>query len=196
MASRTESVTFMTIPMEVWLYASERNLWLQVAGPLRAGVTWPFKRLKSSESGRSRKRMRGPAGPLYKNAQVWRSDLQTFRGTAAVVAALVFFGAIFVTETALASNVSCYWALNSACGRVSPAGAHVRACIETHHSRLSRSCGGRLPRFVAVTRRCEAEARRFCSHVTRASAVPSCMNRRLAEVGASCRKALAKVGVR
>ncbi|MGO9392075.1 hypothetical protein [Rhodoblastus sp.] len=122
--------------------------------------------------------------------------MKTFRETAAVVAALLFFAAAFTTGTALASNVSCYWALNSACGRVTPTGASVRACIETHHSRLSRSCGDRLHRFVAVTHRCEADARRFCGHVTRASGIPSCMNRRLAEVGASCRNALAAVGVR
>ena len=121
--------------------------------------------------------------------------MRTFRGTA-VVAALVFFGAALVTETAAASNLSCYWAINSACGGVSPAGDSVRACFQTHSSRLSHACGDRLPHFVAVTRRCEADARRLCRHVTRASAIPSCMKHHLVEVSASCRSALAKVGVR
>jgi hypothetical protein len=109
---------------------------------------------------------------------------------------LVFLGAALVTEAALASNLSCKLAINSACGRAPPDGASVRACFETHSTRLQRSCGHRLPHFVAVTHQCDADARRLCGNAGRASAVATCVHRRLAVVSASCRSALAKIGVR
>jgi hypothetical protein len=102
----------------------------------------------------------------------------------AAFGAALAFGAVSVAGTAAASNLSCYWAINSACGGAGPHGHSVKACFETHSSRLSRSCGARLPHFVAVTHRCDADQRRLCGHATRA------------EAGASCRAALAKVGIR
>ncbi|WP_294534610.1 hypothetical protein [uncultured Rhodoblastus sp.] len=117
-------------------------------------------------------------------------------GISALAAALVFLGAACVVQPATASNLSCKLAIKSACGGARPDGASVRACFDNHSGRLSRSCGQRLPRFVAVTHRCEADAHRLCSQAARASAVATCMHRRLADVGASCRSALAEVGVR
>jgi hypothetical protein len=113
----------------------------------------------------------------------------------AVVVALAVLAAGTASE-ASASNLSCHLAIKSACGRVAPSGESVRACFHSHHARLSRSCGARLPRFVAVTRQCEEDALRFCGHVARASGLHNCMNRRLHEVSPPCRAALAKVGVR
>ena len=114
---------------------------------------------------------------------------------AAFVAAM-FACAAFVTQPAKASNLSCYLAINSACGGGGPHGHSLRACFETHSSRLSRPCGRRLPNFITVTHRCDADQRRLCGHAARASAAATCMHRSLADVSESCRTALAKVGVR
>ena len=112
---------------------------------------------------------------------------------AAVSAAVVLLGAAFATEGSAASYLSCYRAFKSACGEVKP--SSLKACFASHSNKLSRSCGDKLPHAVAIARECEADARKFCSHVARAASVPACMNRRLAEVGEPCRDALAKVGI-
>jgi hypothetical protein len=91
--------------------------------------------------------------------------------------------------------MGCALALKSACGAVRPHGSDLKACLDAHAARLTRSCGSRLPHIVAVAGRCEADARRFCSHVARVSALPSCMTHRLHEVGQPCRTALARIGL-
>jgi hypothetical protein len=91
--------------------------------------------------------------------------------------------------------MACYSAFHPACGKVSPTTAPLEACFEAHSASLTGSCGAHLPHFVSVARRCEADAKKFCGHVARTSSLPSCIKHRLAELGQSCKNALAKAGV-
>ncbi|HUO55006.1 MAG TPA: hypothetical protein VMU18_09705 [Rhodoblastus sp.] len=109
--------------------------------------------------------------------------------------ATILIALTFVSEASALSRLMCYRAVHSACGAVNPHGRGLKTCLNNHSTSLTRSCGGKFPHIVAVAGRCEADARRFCGHVSRASAIPSCMERRLHEVGQPCRNALAKVGL-
>jgi hypothetical protein len=119
--------------------------------------------------------------------------VKVLRVLSAVAGALALVAALSAEATAL--PMTCALALNSSCGSVTPHGDDLRACLNAHSARLNRSCGSRFPHIVAVASRCEADARRFCSHVARMSALPSCMEHRLHEAGRPCRTALAKIGL-
>jgi hypothetical protein len=127
--------------------------------------------------------------------------VKSLRGLTFVGAAVLLIGASILFASAAgparakAPSMTCYLAFNSACGRIKPTAAQLEACFEAHSARLARSCGEHLPHFVTVARRCEADAQKFCGHVTRTSSLPSCMENRLAEVGQPCTKALAQAGL-
>lgn len=119
--------------------------------------------------------------------------MEAFRTFAAMV---LSFALCLAAVTPVAARPACFWALKSACGASPPNGPAVRACIQSHAARLKRACRETLPRIIAVTRQCETDKQRFCGHVARASAIPSCMNRHLRKVSRACGKALSAAGVR
>jgi hypothetical protein len=121
--------------------------------------------------------------------------LRAFRKSAAIAAALACFALAFPTQAPAALSWSCQLALNSACGAERPDSRALTACLSEHSSRLSRSCGAKFPHIVAVASRCEADPRRYCSHVARVASIPGCMQNRLEHVGQPCRSALAQIGV-
>jgi hypothetical protein len=108
---------------------------------------------------------------------------------------LAFSGWMFVSE-ASAASLACGLAFKRTCGHVTPTGAQLHACFDANLARLERICGDTLTHAFTVTRVCEADKRRLCGNVTRASGLHRCMTRRMSELSAPCRTALARAGLR
>jgi hypothetical protein len=90
---------------------------------------------------------------------------------------------------------ACAAAVKQTCGQVQPRAAPLRACFDRNPNQLSRPCGNRLTQVANVAQQCEADVRRLCGGVRRVADVQACMQPRLREVSAGCRRALAGVAV-
>jgi hypothetical protein len=114
-------------------------------------------------------------------------------------ATLVLGGSSFSTDAsaffgARAARV-CAAAVKERCGHVQPRVAPLRACFERHLDHLSGPCASRLSQVANVAQECEADVRRLCGGVQRAADIQACMQPRLGEVSAQCRRALARIAV-
>jgi hypothetical protein len=114
-------------------------------------------------------------------------------------ATFVLAGLSFSTEASAFFGAraarACAAAVKERCGHVQPRVAPLRACFETHMDHLSGPCASRLTQVTTVAKQCEADVRRLCGGVQRAADVQACMEPRLGEVSAQCRRALARVAV-
>jgi hypothetical protein len=114
-------------------------------------------------------------------------------------AMLVLAGASFSTDASAFFGAraarACAAAVKERCGHVQPRVAPLRACFETHLDHLSGACASRLTQVANVAKECEADVRRLCGGVQRAADVQACMQPRLGEVSAQCRRALARIAV-
>jgi len=114
-------------------------------------------------------------------------------------AALVLAGASFSTDASAFFGAraarACAAAVKERCGHVQPRVAPLRACFETHLDHLSGACASRLTQVANVAKDCEADVKRLCGGVRRAADIQACMQPRLGEVSARCRRALARVAV-
>jgi hypothetical protein len=89
----------------------------------------------------------------------------------------------------------CAAAVKERCGHVQPRVAPLRACFETHMDHLSGPCASRLTQVANVAQECEADVKKLCGGVQRAAEIQACVQPRLGEVSAQCRRALARVAV-
>ena len=114
-------------------------------------------------------------------------------------ATLVLAGSSFSTDASAFFGAraarACAAAVKERCGHVEPRVAPLRACFETHLDHLSGACASRLTQVANVAKDCEADVKRLCGGVRRAADIQACMQPRLGEVGARCRRALARVAV-
>ena len=99
--------------------------------------------------------------------------------------------AFFGTRAARA----CAAAVKERCGHVQPRVSPPRACFERNLDHLSGACASRLTQVTTVAKDCEADVKRLCGGVRRAADVQACMQPRLGQVSARCRRALARIAV-
>jgi hypothetical protein len=90
---------------------------------------------------------------------------------------------------------ACAAAIKERCGHVQPRVAPLRACFDRHRDQLSRACAGRLTQVTGAAMDCEADVKRLCGGVRRAADVQACMQPRLRQVSARCRRALTRIAV-
>jgi hypothetical protein len=90
---------------------------------------------------------------------------------------------------------ACAAAVKERCGHAQPRVAPLRACFETHLDHLSGPCANRLTQVANVAQECEADVKKLCGGVQRAAEIQACMQPRLGEVSAQCRRALARIAV-
>jgi hypothetical protein len=114
-------------------------------------------------------------------------------------ATLVLSGSSFSTDASAFFGAraarACAAAVKERCGHVQPHVAPLRACFERHLDHLSEACASRLTQVTNVAKDCEADVKRLCGGVRRAADVQACMQPRLREVSAGCRRALARIAV-
>ena len=114
-------------------------------------------------------------------------------------ATLVLAGCSFSTDASAFFGAraahACAAAIKERCGHVQPRVAPLRACFESNLDHLSGACASRLTQITTVAKDCEADVKRLCGGVRRAADVQACMQPRLGEVSAQCRRALARVAV-
>jgi hypothetical protein len=118
---------------------------------------------------------------------------------------LVFSATLVLVSLSLSSDASAFFgarttracaaAVKQRCGHVQPRVGPLRACFETHMDHVSGPCASRLTQVATVAQECEADVRRLCGSVQRVANVQACMQPRLREVSAGCRRALARVAV-
>lgn len=82
--------------------------------------------------------------------------------------------------------------LKSLCAGVKPGEGRIRACLESHISKLSLACSARLSRAAWVAKECHADIQQFCPDAVYGS-IASCMKPHLGELSDSCKRALASV---
>ena len=114
-------------------------------------------------------------------------------------AVLVLTGSSFSTDASAFFGAraarACAAAVKERCGHVEPRVAPLRACFETHMDHLSGACASRLTQVTTVAQDCEADVKRLCGGVRRAADIQACMQPRLGQVSARCRRALARIAV-
>jgi hypothetical protein len=112
---------------------------------------------------------------------------------------LVLAGSSFSTDASAFFGArtarACAAAVKQRCGQVQPRVGPLRACFDRNRDHLSGPCASRLTQVVNVAQQCEADVRRLCGGVQRAADVQACMQPRLREVSAQCRRALARIAV-
>jgi hypothetical protein len=119
--------------------------------------------------------------------------------------AVVFSATLVLAGLSLSTDASAFFGARAArvcaaavkerCGHVQPRVGPLRACFETHMDHLSGPCASRLTQVANVAQECEADVRRLCGGVQRAADVQACMQPRLREVSARCRRALTRIAV-
>jgi hypothetical protein len=114
-------------------------------------------------------------------------------------ATLVLAGFSFSTDASAFFGAraarACAAAVKERCGHVQPRVAPLRACFETHMDHLSGACASKLTQAADAAKACEADVKKLCGGVQRAAEIQACMQPRLGEVSAGCRRALAKIAV-
>ena len=109
------------------------------------------------------------------------------------VAALFGWGVASEAHAGGSSLKSCAASLKAACGNVKPGSGRAQACFNSHLATLSEPCKTKLTQAASSARACEADVRKLCGGVERAADIPACMEPRLAEVGKTCKRAMARV---
>jgi hypothetical protein len=113
-------------------------------------------------------------------------------------AVIALFGSILASEARAgggASLKSCTASLKAVCGDVKLAGGRVQSCFDSHIATLSEPCKTKLTQAASSARACEADVRKLCGGAAHAAEIVSCIEPRLAEVGKSCKRAMARVAI-
>jgi hypothetical protein len=85
---------------------------------------------------------------------------------------------------------SCKADVKKLCADAKPGG--ITACVNEHFKDLSADCQVAIIRVVAVGKACEADVKSFCADVKRKAAIPACLKAHAADLGDSCKAAMAK----
>ena len=80
--------------------------------------------------------------------------------------------------------------VKSVCAGVMPGG--ITACVNEHFKDLSADCQVAIIRVVAVGKACEPDVKSLCADVKRKAAIPACLKAHAADLGDSCKAAMAK----
>jgi hypothetical protein len=111
-------------------------------------------------------------------------------------ATLVLAGSSFSTDaTAFLGARACAAAVKEKCGDVKPQVEPLRACFEKHLDHLSGACASKLSQAADIAQECEADVKTLCGGVKRAADVQACVQPRLGQVSARCKRALTKIAV-
>ena len=108
-----------------------------------------------------------------------------------ISAALLFAGSTAAISAAPHTlSRHCAIDLKSLCAGIVPGQGRIRACLQSHISKLSVGCSARLSRAAWVATECHADIQQFCPDAVYGS-IASCMKPHLGEISDRCKGALA-----
>jgi hypothetical protein len=124
------------------------------------------------------------------------------RSAMAISAALLLLGSGAMAQGAAApaqgaaAPRACAADIKTLCEGVKPGQGRIASCIKENFSKLSQPCQDQLATAAAGAKACAADVKQHCANARRRIEVIRCLRPALANVGDTCRSALAQVAAR